>query len=101
MKQYGVMRAVGMSTRQVVKMIAAEAGAYAVSGVAIGCMAGIPAHWVVFVSLITNFWGIPWSVPIRTLGQIAAIVLITALLSVWGPARRLKRMSVVSTIHAE
>ncbi|HIR28525.1 MAG TPA: FtsX-like permease family protein [Candidatus Choladousia intestinigallinarum] len=101
MKQYGVMRAVGMSTRQVVKMIAAEAGAYAVSGVAIGCMAGIPAHWVVFVSLITNFWGIPWSIPIRTLGQIAAIVLITALLSVWGPARRLKRMSVVSTIHAE
>lgn len=101
MKQYGVMRAVGMSTRQVVKMIAAEAGAYAVSGVAIGCMAGIPAHWVVFVSLITNFWGIPWSVPIRALGQIAAIVLITALLSVWGPARRLKRMSVVSTIHAE
>lgn len=34
------------------KMIMAEAATYAISGSVIGCMVGIPMHWVVFVSLM-------------------------------------------------
>ena len=62
-EEYGSMRAIGMSNRQLIKMIIAEAGTYAISGVIWGCIIGLPMHWVIYVSLITNIWGTAWSVP--------------------------------------
>lgn len=101
MKEYGGMRAIGMSDRQLVKMIIAEAGTYAVNGVIWGCIIGLPMHWVIFVSLITNIWGTAWSVPFIPLILIIAIVLFTSLLAVREPAKRLQRMSIVENISAQ
>lgn len=101
MKQYGAMRAIGMSDRQLVKMIVSEAITYAISGIVVGCIVGLPLHWVIFVSLITNFWGIAWSVPFVALGLIICIVLITTLFAVRGPAKRLYTMSIVENISAQ
>ncbi|MDO4306818.1 MAG: ABC transporter permease [Eubacteriales bacterium] len=100
MKQYGAMRAIGMSDWQLVKMIVAEATTYAVSGIIAGCIIGIPLHWVVFVSLITNFWGIAWNIPFLALGLIICVVLLTTVLAVRGPAKRLHAMSIVENISA-
>lgn len=100
-RQYAAMRAIGMSGRQMVKMVAAEAATYAAGGIALGCALGLPLHWVFFVSLITTFWGIPWSPPLAALGMIAAIVLMTTLLSVLGPARRLRNLSMVDPMSAQ
>ncbi len=41
-KQYGAMRAVGMDSKQLTKMIFAEALAYAFSGLIVSCGRGIP-----------------------------------------------------------
>lgn len=101
MKQYGAMRTIGMSDRQLVKMIVSEAITYAISGIVVGCIVGLPLHWVIFVSLITNFWGIAWGVPFAALGLIICIVLITTLLAVRGPAKRLYTMSIVENISAQ
>lgn len=101
MKEYGGMRAIGMSDRQLVKMIIAEAGTYAVNGAIWGCIIGLPMHWVIFVSLITNIWGTAWSVPFIPLILIIAIVLFTSLLAVREPAKRLQRMSIVENISAQ
>lgn len=101
MKEYGGMRAIGMSNRQLVGMIIAEAGTYAISGVIWGCIIGLPMHWVIYVSLITNIWGTAWSVPVVPLILIIAIVLLTSLLAVRGPAKRLERMSIIENINAQ
>lgn len=101
MKEYGAMRAIGMSTRQLIKMIAAEAGTYAVSGVLLGCIIGIPLHWLIYVSLITNFWGSEWKMPLIPLGLIICTVFAASLLSVQGPAKRLYQMSVVENISVQ
>lgn len=101
MKEYGGMRAIGMSDRQLVKMIIAEAGTYAINGVIWGCIIGLPLHWVIYVSLITNIWRTAWSVPFIPLILIIAIVLLTSLLAVRGPAKRLQRMSIVENINAQ
>lgn len=101
MKEYGGMRAIGMSVCQLIKMIVAEAGTYAIHGVIGGCMIGLPMHWVIYVSLITNIWGTAWSVPFIPLILIIAIVLFTSLLAVWGPAKRLQRMSIIENISAQ
>ncbi len=101
MKEYGGMRAIGMSDRQLVKMIIAEAGTYATNGVIWGCIVGLPMHWVIYVSLITNIWRTAWNVPFIPLIFIIAIVLLTSLLAVREPAKRLQRMSIVENISAQ
>ena len=101
MKEYGAMRAIGMSNRQLVKMIIAEAGTYAINGVIWGCIIGLPMHWIIYVSLITNIWRTAWSVPFIPLILIIAIVLSASLLAVREPAKRLQRMSVVENISAQ
>lgn len=101
MKEYGGMRAIGMSNRQLVRMIIAEAGTYAINGVIWGCIIGLPMHWIIYVSLITNIWGTAWSVPFIPLILIIAIVLLTSFLAVRGPAKRLQRMSIVENISAQ
>lgn len=101
MKEYGAMRAIGMSNRQLVKMIIAEAGTYAINGVIWGCIIGLPMHWIIYVSLITNIWRTAWSVPFIPLILIIAIVLSASLLAVREPAKRLQRMSIVENISAQ
>lgn len=100
-KQYGAMRAIGMSNQQLIKMIVAEAMTYAVSGMILGCIIGLPMHWVVFASLITNFWGTAWSIPIFPLALIIGIVLFTSFLAVRSPAKRLHDMAIVDTIKSQ
>lgn len=101
MKEYGAMRAIGMSNRQLVKIIIAEAGTYAINGVIWGCIIGLPMHWIIYVSLITNIWRTAWSVPFIPLILIIAIVLSASLLAVREPAKRLQRMSIVENISAQ
>lgn len=101
MKEYGAMRAIGMSNRQLVKMIIAEAGTYAINGVIWGCIIGLPMHWIIYVSLITNIWKTAWSVPFIPLILIIVIVLFASLLAVREPAKRLQRMSIVENINAQ
>lgn len=45
-RQYGAMRAVGMEDVQLCRMIAAEGGTYAASGLLVGVAAGLVLHRV-------------------------------------------------------
>ena len=101
MKEYGVMRAIGMSNQQLSQMVIAEAGTYAVSGMIVGCIIGLPMHWVIFVSLITNIWGIAWSIPVVPLILIIGVVFVASLLAVRGPVKSLRQMSIVDNINTQ
>ena len=87
MKQYGVMRAVGMEERQVRKMIAAETLTYALSGCIAGCAAGLPLNWFLFDKLVTAYWGTPWSVPIVSIVIILVLVFAASSAAVYTPAK--------------
>ena len=100
-RQYGAMRAIGMSNRQLIRMIASEAAAYAVSGVVLGCLLGLAFHWFLYSSLITRTFGIAWNIPWLELCLIIAVILITMALSVRGPTKRVQSMSIVETISAQ
>lgn len=94
-RQYGVMRAIGMSNQQLTRMISAEAASYAISGVILGCIFGLLFHWFLYSSLITRTFGNPWSVPWLELCLIIGVILATTALAVRGPARRLHAMSIL------
>ena len=99
-KQYGAMRAIGMSDRQLVKMVTAEAVTYSVAGSVVGCILGLPLHKLLFEKMITSRWGDLWQLPFGALGMIVAIVIITSIFAVHGPAKRIHNVSIVDTINA-
>ena len=99
MKQYGAMRAVGMSARQMMKMITAEAVTYAVCGLITGCAAGLYFHRLLTDKLIVEHFGGAWQIPFE---QIAIIILIFALAcaaAVYTPSKNIKNMAITDTIN--
>lgn len=101
MRQYGAMRAIGMSGRQLIRMVTAEAATYAATGSLAGCLLGLPIHWFLFSKMVTFRWGDPWQIPVVPLCMIIALVAVTAFLAVRGPAKRIRELSIVETISAE
>ncbi|MCI8631510.1 MAG: FtsX-like permease family protein [Firmicutes bacterium] len=98
-KQYGAMRAIGMSIKQLTKMITAEAITYAVFGSITGCLLGLPLNKLVFEKLITAYWGDPWSIPLSLTAIVIPFAVLASAAAVYGPVKRIKKMSVTETIH--
>ena len=73
-KQYGVMRAVGMGSRQVTKMIAAEAATYSICGTVAGVVLGLLLHHLIYVKVVITHFGGIWKIPFTSI----AIILLLA-----------------------
>lgn len=97
-KQYGAMRAIGMSDRQLTGMIAAEAVTYAVSGLIGGCLLGLPLNGMLYTMMITSRWGSPWKFPVGYLAVVVFVLAVAVAAAICMPVKRLKRLSVVETI---
>ena len=100
-KQYGAFRAIGLSGRQLSKMIVAEAATYAIAGSIVGAVLGVVCNKFLFDLLIGRQWGDPWLLPWGKLIVIVLIVLFSVVAAVHGPIRRIQSMSIVDTISAQ
>lgn len=100
-KQYGAFRAIGLSGRQLSRMVIAEAAAYGISGCLVGTAVGLPCNKVLFDMLIGFRWGVPWTVPYSKLGAILLIVLLSVILAVYAPVKRINSMPIVDVISAQ
>jgi putative ABC transport system permease protein len=99
-RQYGAMRSVGMSGHQIVKMIAAEATTYAVCGCVVGSAVGLLANQFFYKKLITDHFPYSvWCLPMTSLLVIVVFAIVAAGISVYGPAKRIKNISVIETIN--
>lgn len=98
-KQYGAMRAVGMDGRQLTRMIFAEAFTYAISGLAAGCVIGLPLHYLLYTRLITRYFGKIWHLPAVMLCVIIVFVAACASIAVYAPAKRIRNMAITETIN--
>ena len=99
LKQYGAMRAVGMSVGQVTKMITAEAVTYAVWGVVVGSALGLLLHYFIYKKIIITHFSGEWSFPLVPMAVIFGLILISCVLAVYAPAKRMKNISVTETIN--
>lgn len=100
-KEYGAMRAIGMSIRQLNRMIVGETVTYAVFGAVFGCALGLPLNWVMFRNLVTSRWGEAWSIPGWELMVTAAVIAVSVCLAVSGPAGQVRGMTIVDTINRD
>lgn len=98
MKQYGILRAIGMDDAQLKRMISAEAGTYAVSGLVVGIALGLVLNRKLYILLITHYFGAAWQVPWGCLAVIVAVVLAAVVLAVYNPVRRILMQPITATI---
>ena len=98
MKQYGILRAIGMDDAQLKRMISAEAGTYAVSGLVVGIALGLVLNRMLYTRLITHYFGAAWQMPWGCLAVIVVVVLAAVVLAVHTPVRRILMQPITATI---
>ena len=99
-KQYGAMRAVGMSEKQLEKMIVSEALTYAASGCAVGIIVGLLiSRWLYGFLISSHFGYATWHLPITDLTVIAVFFALSVIAGVYAPVKRLRNMSITETIN--
>ncbi|MFT8348066.1 ABC transporter permease [Clostridium saccharoperbutylacetonicum] len=99
-KQYGVMRAVGMNEHQITKMIAAEAFTYSISGCIVGVVVSLFINKLLYDKLITAYFNYAtWSIPIMHIIIVLLVIAITAIAAIYAPSKRIRNMTVTDTIN--
>ena len=99
-KQYGAMRAVGMDSRQVTRMIAAEAVTYALAGCVIGYVVGVAIGKLLFNILIQEHFAYAvWTLPVFRLLIVVVFVVAAMLAAIYTPSKRMRNMAVTETIN--
>lgn len=97
---YGIMRAVGMSGKQLKKVVRAEASSYALTGCIVGGVLGILLHRILFEMLVTSMWGEPWEPPIMFSVVTVGAAIITTMIAVIFPSKKIEKTDIVNVVNA-
>ena len=98
-KQYGAMRAVGMGSGQVAKMITAEAVTYAICGTAAGIILGLLLHYLIYAKIVITHFGGSWNIPFTTIAIVLLLVVFSCIVAIYAPAKRIRNMAITATIN--
>lgn len=98
-KQYGAMRAVGMGSGQVAKMITAEAVTYAICGTAAGVILGLLLHYLIYAKIVITHFGGSWNIPFATIAIVLLLVVFSCIVAIYAPAKRIRNMAITATIN--
>lgn len=98
-KQYGAMRAVGMGSGQVAKMITAETVTYAICGTAAGIILGLLLHYLIYAKIVITHFGGSWNIPFATIAIVLLLVVFSCIVAIYAPAKRIRNMAITATIN--
>lgn len=98
-KQYGAMRAVGMGSGQVAKMITAEAVTYAICGTAAGIILGLLLHYLIYAKIVITHFGGSWNIPFATIAIVLLLVVFSCIVAIYAPEKRIRNMAITATIN--
>jgi putative ABC transport system permease protein len=98
-RELGMLRAIGMTRRQVRRMIRHESIVTALIGATLGIAVGM------FLALITTLalsdYGIVFAVPVPTLAVFVVVAILAGMLAAILPARRASRLNVLEALQYE
>jgi putative ABC transport system permease protein len=96
-REIGVLRAIGMSRRQVMRMVVVEATILGIVGVILGSVAGVAAGALLLE--LGGGLGAPGGLPWLPIGIATALGLVLPALAALYPARLASRISIVESLH--
>jgi putative ABC transport system permease protein len=95
-REIGMMRAVGMTRRQVRRMVRHESVITALIGAGLGLPLGLAVAWAMASALDTSF-----AIPIQSLVVFTLVAILAGVLAAVAPARRASRLNVLNALHYE
>jgi putative ABC transport system permease protein len=98
-RELGMLRAVGMTRRQVRRMIRAESVVTALIGAAMGLPLGIFLAWMVTKALSGQ--GVSFAIPGKLLVYFVVVAISAGLIAAIAPARRASRLKVLESLQYE
>jgi putative ABC transport system permease protein len=98
-RELGLLRAVGMSRRQLRRMVRFEAGLVALFGAVLGVSIGVGFGWAAVVALPAEFTS-TLAIPVNRIVALVVVAGVAGLVAAWGPARRAGRLDVLEAIGA-
>jgi putative ABC transport system permease protein len=98
-RELGMLRAIGMTRRQVRRMIRHESVVTALIGAALGI--GVGMFLAVLTTLALSKYGIVFAVPYGTLIVFVAVAILAGMLAAILPARRASRLNVLEALQYE
>jgi ABC-type transport system, involved in lipoprotein release, permease component len=96
-REIGVLRAIGMSRRQVMRMVVVEATILGIVGVVLGSLAGLAAGALLLQ--LGGGLGHPGGLPWVSIGIAAVLGLVLPAFAALYPARMASRVSIVQALH--
>ena len=99
-REIGLMRAVGMTRRQVRKMVRWESVIVALLGTFLGLVIGIAFGWAL-VQAIEEYGVNTFSIPVGRMVTIVLVAFVAGILAAIGPARRASRLNIIRAISSE
>jgi putative ABC transport system permease protein len=100
-REIGILRAAGMTSRQVWRMVVVEAGTMGVAGAFLGCLSGVILGFALGgVTGLSSSGGGP-TIPWPTIALAAAFGIGVAMLAAFQPARIASRISIVRAVQFE
>jgi putative ABC transport system permease protein len=99
MRELGTLRAVGMSRRQVRRMVRHESIITALIGAVLGIAAGLGLA-AIGVAMLGKY-GIAYTIPATPLLAVAVVAILAGVLAAVLPARRASRIDVLSALAYE
>ncbi len=100
-REIGVLRATGMTRRQVWRMVVIEAGVLGVIGSLLGCLAGLAAGAALIALTGGGIGAAGLDIPWATMGLAAAFGIAIAMLAAYYPARLASGVSIVRAVQFE
>jgi putative ABC transport system permease protein len=98
-RELGMLRAIGMTRRQVRRMIRHESIVTALIGAALGIAVGM--FLAALTSLALSKYGIVFAVPVGTLAVFVGVAIVAGMLAAILPARRASRLNVLEALQYE
>ncbi|NNE74964.1 MAG: ABC transporter permease, partial [Acidimicrobiales bacterium] len=96
-RELGLLRAVGMTRRQVRSMVRFEAGLVALFGATLGVVTGVGFGWAAVEALPDSLTS-TLAIPTGRIVLLVAVAAAAGLVAAWGPARRAGKLPILDAI---
>lgn len=101
-REIGMLRTMGMTRFQIVKMIESEAGLLGIIGGALGLLLGILLTWILLQAMgAMSGYQLEFMMPVKSIWMSILVSLVTAFLAALFPAIKASRTPMLSAIHYE